>query len=126
MSLLQKLRKTAFWTLDFIKGGPVRKHYRHISAMLDAPESTFAKQEKEKSLNKLLTHAVTHVPYYKNLAQNVHLENFPITNKNILRDNLDKIFWPEAQNQKLQKFSTSGSTGTPLPFIKPKINSIEI
>ena len=120
MSLLQKLRKTAYWVLDFLKGSPVRKHYKHISSILDHPESTFAKQETATNLDKLLKHAIANIPYYKNLKPNASLQDFPITNKNILRDNSDDFFWPEAQKQKLQKFSTSGSTGTPFTIYKSK------
>lgn len=106
-TFIQKLREKAFWTLDGLKGGHVRKHYDDIVQSISQ-----GSPEKPEKLRKLLQHAVETVPVYKNISAD-QLENFRVVNKNFIReDNNAFISAAFDENQRIAAV-TSGSTGTP-------------
>lgn len=104
----QKLRKYGFWTIDLLKGGKVRQHYRYLRGVLKETDGN-----NEDALRRLLTHAIDTVPAYS-IIKNASLSQFPVVSKQnykgdfeayrstkyLCEDNLHKVF-------------TSGSTGTP-------------
>lgn len=76
-------------------------------------------------LRQLLTHAQTHVPYYRQLfadigfdatqVQSVNdLEKLPLLNKPVIRANTEALKSDQAQY--LSRFNTGGSSGEPLVF----------
>ena len=86
---------------------------------------TLRKMQNNK-LRKLIDHAYTHVPYYKDLFESNHLKPDDIrqtddltiipvsTKKDIQNAPLDKIISQIHRRSKLIKISTSGSSGDPL------------
>lgn len=79
---------------------------------------------QEQRLQRLLTHAVTTVKYYRELQQQygfsaqlqsaADLAQWPRLTKEIIRSRLEDLKSSEAHH--LQKVSTGGSTGSPLTF----------
>lgn len=69
-------------------------------------------------LNDILTHATTFSPYYKQFKAFKSLADFPIVDKQFLKDNWNEIVVPEYQGMvdNCEKF-TSGSTGTPFKMV---------
>ena len=69
-------------------------------------------------LNDILTYATLFSPLYKNYKDFKSLSDFPIVNKQYLKDHWDEIVVHEYQNllDNREKF-TSGSTGTPFKMI---------
>lgn len=76
-------------------------------------------------LSRFLKHSFTTVPYYRELLKQLglglsdvqataDLEKLPFLDKNIIREKLEYLKSSEAVT--VQKFSTGGSTGTPLTF----------
>lgn len=73
------------------------------------------------NLNDILTYATTFSEYYYKYKNFTCLQDFPIVNKQILKDNWDKIMvtnYKDAEGLK-EKF-TSGSTGTPFKMVMDK------
>ena len=64
MSLLNIARRIIFWSLDFIKGSPIRNHYNEINQILDNPNSKKSIERRNELLNILLNHAVDTTPFY--------------------------------------------------------------
>ena len=48
--LLEQFRNAAFWLLDALKGGHVRKHYKEIQWVLENPQTERTKKIKEQKL----------------------------------------------------------------------------
>jgi phenylacetate-CoA ligase len=82
-----------------------------------------------KKLRRLLAHAGTHVPYYRQLFEEKHihvaqfhsladLQQLPILDKPTIRANIDQLKADNAVS--LIRFSTGGSTGEPLSFYVSK------
>lgn len=120
MNLMQVLREKAYWAIDAVKGSPVQKHLRHISANLQNRGSTFAADQNSVALQELLQHATQNIPYYKNLNLPLKLEAFPVTDKNLIREHEHEFLIPGTAKQKLHKVTTSGSTGTPFTVYQNK------
>ncbi len=83
------------------------------------------KQIQSEKLTKLVEHAATKVPYYKQLfekqglsARDIlsadDLSKLPILTKQTLREKLAEILTPGIKLEELTKCATSGSTGVPI------------
>lgn len=113
MRLLEFARGSAFWIIDFLKGKNVKYALEILKKCEDGIWSeNQVKKYQEEQIYKLLTHARTTVPYYRN-QEDTNLENWPVVNKNILRTNGDDSLSCKYQKKNLIAMSTSGSTGTP-------------
>ncbi len=120
---LGKLRNYAFWCLDSIKGNSVRKHYKEIKFINENYNSEEGKKRRSESLKKILQHAKFATPYYKGIDVEL-LTQFPVVNKNIIRDNFEQ-FQSEGYKDKLNyEVLTSGSTGTPFKTFQDKNKKI--
>src|SRR5690606_4255840 len=110
----ERLRNIAFWTLDAVKGGRIRKHYKEIRLVLKAPESHEARMIRDRNLQNLLKHTIESVPFYENrdLAE-ISLEDFPIVDKHLIRENFDSFRNNGFPDGKYHSVTTSGSTGKP-------------
>ena len=117
MKNLERLRNILFWTVDFIKGAKVAKHYKEIKYILENYNSPKAKQKSEINLEKLLQHAVNNTEFYKKNINYESLNDFQVINKNIILDNIDEFKSMSYINKKSKYVSTSGSTGIPLKLI---------
>lgn len=109
---MKNIRYYVFWTLDYLRGSPVRKYYKEIQTIFNGEEG--AEELQQKLLFKILNYAVTHSEFYS-AYDPTDLESFPITNKATVINNMDAIFSQEYKQKKemLKTMSTSGSTGSP-------------
>lgn len=118
--MLQSIRKNLFWTIDFFKGGKIRMHYNDIHSILKNPNSAESKNKRNESLDKLLKHAVTTTPFYREFADYGSLDDFTVIDKNIIRDYYDDFKSAQHKNKKNYSAYTSGSTGTPFKLLHNK------
>jgi phenylacetate-CoA ligase len=120
MKILESVRKISFWVIDFLKGSPVRKHYNDIKYILENFQSEKSKNRRDDYLSEILMHAVNTTPFYENIEVNIGLQNFPIINKGIIRDNYDDFKSLSYKELKNIPVVTSGSTGTPFKLFHNK------
>ncbi|MDC6385743.1 phenylacetate--CoA ligase family protein [Flagellimonas taeanensis] len=115
------LRRAAFWSLDALKGGQVRKHYLEIQSILDEPESEENQKIRQKILQDLLEHTIETVPFYKDIDKSSFcLEDFPIVEKQMVRENFDQFQSELLVNENNYTVTTSGSTGKPFKLLQNK------
>ena len=112
MAIGNVIRRIGFWTIDFLKGEGVRKHYREISSILENPFSSKSTKRREEMLTDLLLHSVETVPFYSSFNATA-LEEFPVVKKSIIQKDLEQFKSSKYRGKKLYKVATSGSTGTP-------------
>lgn len=105
------VRRWGFWTLDLLKGGEIREHYKDIKNIVELGGQ--GSKRAEEYLYKLLNHAVETTEYYSSYKKFKSIKDFPIINKNIIRENQSNIMSSDYIGKKLHSMSTSGSTGTP-------------
>ena len=93
----EKARWDAYFALDLIKGGKVRKKYNK-----DLEALAFGSDEKviEERIEALLSHAVKTTDYYKNCDPKAGLSSFPLVDKQIWRDHYEE-FLSSAFNEDL-------------------------
>lgn len=109
MKKLELLRQKAFWMLDTMKGGPIRQQFSDIKAIMD---SSLANNDY---LQNILDYVTKNIPYYKKFDKWSRLEDFPIVNKSIIRNNEEQFINPTLDRKTLTARETSGSTG--MPFV---------
>lgn len=112
------IRKKAFWTLDSLKGSPIYKHYKDIKEILENEE--IAHKRCPKYLENLIKHAVATTDFYKQYKSYTKLSDFPIVDKNVIRENYDDFLSSSYKGTKLHTMSTSGSTGTPFTVVQSR------
>lgn len=110
---MMNFRKQAFWIKDRLTGNKVRKHYLDIKNGINKPIN-------EDDLNALLKHAIKNTGFYSELDNDSALTDFPVINKNTIKQNFDGFLAKNYKNKKLHVMSTSGSTGTPLKSYQDK------
>lgn len=104
------LRKSIFWMLDRLKGGNIKKEYLDIKYIFETNNGY--KERINRYLSDLLQYAVHHTEFYAGY-ESKGLEEFPVINKSIIKDNMEDILSSEYKGKKLHEMHTSGSTGTP-------------
>ncbi|MCF6295368.1 MAG: CoF synthetase [Flavobacteriaceae bacterium] len=121
MGFLNTFRNKTFWFIDFLKGGPIRSHYREIKFILENYHSEKSVKLREGYLSNLLNHAVSTTPFYKPYQNTVSLTGFPVINKSIVKNNFESFkSLSYNKNKNNFKVATSGSTGTPLKLYQDK------
>nr|WP_299381501.1 CoF synthetase [Allomuricauda sp.] len=117
-SFLNRVRYVSFWILDALKGGKIRKDVADIEHSLSLGSMEQLEQKREAKLNELLNRAVDQFEFYKKLKNYRSLQDFPVINKNIIRDN--ELLQPKNPNElgRLHSMFTSGSTGTPFQIFQ--------
>ncbi|MEI2330776.1 hypothetical protein, partial [Priestia megaterium] len=110
---LCKSRGIAFWGLDSINGKIVRKAYEEIKKIdeIDSRSDEVLKHQ-DSALKKLLVHATSTTNFYKNF-NGENLTNYPVVDKNLIRDCQENFMSNKYSKDNLITMSTSGSTGTP-------------
>lgn len=111
--LAEKLRNKIFWSLDALKGGKLIAHYRDIAQILENYDTPESQKRRANLLKQLLKHASGTTAFYKEYKNLENLEDFPVIDKCIIRDNFDAFQSTEYKDKSKQKVSTSGSSGTP-------------
>ena len=117
---MKNIRSVVFWFFDFLKGGNIKRHYDEIKFINEHYKEKEAIDIRERNLVRVLNYATQHVPFYKEYANYKNIANFPVINKNIVRDNIKQFLSPQYDMEALKKMSTSGSTGTPFTVYMDK------
>ena len=112
-SLFNYLRHHAFWTLDFLKGGKIKQDLTNIREVLNEVSFDSLRKRTQVPLSELLDKAVKYSDFYAAQKDYKSLEDFPVINKNIIKDNFEQIQIKDSDKSKVYKMFTSGSTGTP-------------
>lgn len=109
---MKNIRYYTFWTLDFLRGSPIRKHYKEIKTIFSGSE--IGEELQEKLLSNILQYVVMHTEFYSKFDSS-SFYNFPVINKEEVISNMDAIFSKEFKHKKgkLKQMSTSGTTGSP-------------
>ncbi|WP_294819422.1 CoF synthetase [uncultured Flavobacterium sp.] len=110
-------RNVAFKTLDSVKGSSVKKEILNVEEGISGYEASSKKREERLAF--LCDWAKNNVPYYSALNPG-SFENFPVINKNIIKENLDSFIDKKLDKESLFKMVTSGSTGTPFTSYQDK------
>ncbi len=111
---LNRLRYHAFWTLDAIKGGKVRKELKDIHHTFSLNSFESLQEKNMEKLHDLLNKVVEKSPLYKSFKGYNSLEDFPVVDKHIIKENFDQMQLVDPKETKgLHSMFTSGSTGTP-------------
>ena len=78
------IRRFGFWTLDFLRGGDIRRNYKEIKFCLEN------KNLNTQQLSKLLNHAVSTTEFYKSYDPK-DITDFPIITKAEIKNNWDEM-----------------------------------
>lgn len=100
------IRRTGFWTLDFFRGGEIRKNYNEIKYCMEN------KSINAQQLSGLLRHAVTTTVFYKKCDPD-DISSFSVITKAEIKNSWEKMYSSEYKGKPVHHMSTSGSTGTP-------------
>lgn len=101
----QVIRNIGFWTLDKLKGSPIRKRLSYLEELYNN------NTPNTKALEELLKHAVETVPYYRSISK-VDIHDFPVVSKEDYKRDFEAFRSSLFQNEEeLHKVFTSGSTG---------------
>lgn len=113
MKLINFARQKAFWFLDGLKGKKVRKAYLEIKHIdTSNSEDKFLLDYQKDTWESLKEHACKTTIFYKPYI-NSEFSEFPIINKNDLKEHLEWFLSDKYVKEQLYTMSTSGSTGTP-------------
>lgn len=113
MNILSSVRKNLFWTMDSIKGGAIKKHYREIGFVNQNQTDKKAIEVHQKNLEKVLVHAIETTPFYKALGVSANLKEFPVINKDMVRNAYEDFKSEMFKDKSNTPVFTGGSTGTP-------------
>jgi len=111
--LAEQLRNRLFWVLDALKGDQVNAHYKDIADILENFDSPESKNRRDTLLKQLLRHARGTTPFYRKFGNLVDLQDFPVLNKTLIRDNFQALQSSGYIKSPKHEVSTSGSSGTP-------------
>jgi len=111
--MLRFVRANAFWLLDLIKGKQVRTALKEIEYInsLGSLDPTLRSYQVSRT-KRLLEHATRTTRYYSNFMGRT-IEEFPVVNKNTIRESYDQFLSCAYEKHELVTMQTSGSTGTP-------------
>lgn len=116
--LLERIRPMIFWSLDYIKGSKLRTHIKDIDDIFKNYPSSDSLRKIDNRLNNLLEHAVSSTAFYQEYKGYKSIVDFPIVNKNIIRDNYEDFTSSKYPIESLISIFTSGSTGTPFKVLQ--------
>ncbi|MFS0516514.1 phenylacetate--CoA ligase family protein [Nostoc sp. UIC 10607] len=109
-------RKALFWGLDYMQGAPIYTHLCNIQQV--TADVSLLGEHQAQQLKSLLTHAVQTTDFYKNYDASGQLEDFPVVDKNIIRESFERFESTVFKGKKLKVMETSGSTGTPFRVVQ--------
>ncbi|MBW1298637.1 CoF synthetase [Aquimarina litoralis] len=118
MSLSQVFRRKVFWFFDILKGNDIKKHFEDIKELIENPQALSSIQKKEEYLQNILQHAVSTTWFYQKYSGYQSIADFPVINKNMIRDNFEEFTSSKYKLKDCVKVSTSGSTGAPFSVLQ--------
>jgi phenylacetate-CoA ligase len=108
---LNSLRNNAFWILDYIKGGQVKKYLADVAFGVEKSNFETSKRSQQKCLEQLLFHASRTTPFYNDFKEVRELTEYPVIRKTMIQDNFNAFRSKNHLKSNNHKVSTSGSTG---------------
>lgn len=106
------IRKDIFWLKDkCLSHGVIKKTYD------DVQRSFSQNEENVEQLNVILKWATEEVPFYEQF-KGKSFEEFPVVNKNIVREGGDNFLATCLKGEPMHEETTSGSTGTPFRILQ--------
>lgn len=84
-------RAKIFWLIDALSGGSKKHHFEDLKDILENYDSPKIKERLSRYLTEELDYATEHITFYKNFKGYRKLQDFPVINKSIVRDN-ESIF----------------------------------
>ncbi|OZV69973.1 phenylacetate--CoA ligase family protein [Winogradskyella aurantia] len=118
--VLNAIRNRAFWTLDGLKGGIIKRHLNDVRRGVENPNSPESKKVKKRNIKALLKHASSTTPFYRDYEKVDNLEGYPVIRKTVVQDNFEAFKSELYKDAKNFKVSTSGSTGVPFFLFQNK------
>lgn len=113
MTFLEICRNKAFWAMDAVRGGKVKKALVLLKNCEDGVWTDKEVEEyQQKCVEKLLHHCMKVVPFYKNMTT-TKLQEWPVLNKAKIKEQQEMFFSTLHNKDNCFVMSTSGSTGTP-------------
>nr|WP_293300132.1 CoF synthetase [Allomuricauda sp.] len=106
-------RNKMFWILDAVKGGKIKKNLRDIEASFSLGSFDLLMDKNNPALKNLLDLAVNETEFYKNRKTYTSLQDFPVVNKNVIKEHFGGLVTTSSKEKKVNKIFTSGSTGVP-------------
>lgn len=125
MSVINTVRRQSFWTLDFLRGSKIKKRIKDIAFILENYKDPESVKLRVLRLENLIKHATETVPFYMELNNAHELSDFPVINKNLIRDNFDAFMSSKYYGEQLFSKYTSGSTGTPFRIYHDKYKKLQ-
>jgi phenylacetate-CoA ligase len=107
------LRRAAYWTIDWLRGSPVRRHMRDIRSHIEGGQGSEIAAHRGQ---KLLEHALATVPYYQQYRGVKRIADLPVLQKPTIIGHSADFISQAYSIAELSPKSTSGSYGTPLTF----------
>lgn len=119
---MSRLRNKIFWIVDNIKGNLVGNSYREIKKIdqLDYYDK-YIHDYHDNRISRLIEHTTTTTRYYNKFKSKTVISDFPVINKNIIRNNRDAFLSEIFDKKNLFQMATSGSTGTPFICYQDKV-----
>lgn len=114
--IMNTVRKSLFWGRDYLQGAPIHTHLQNIQQV--SADSSLLAEHQAQQIKSLLTHAIQTTDYYKNYDGSARIQDFPVVNKNIIRDSFERFESTAFKGKKLKTMETSGSTGTPFRVVQ--------
>jgi phenylacetate-CoA ligase len=118
--ILQSVRRHAFWAVDSIAGLGIGKHYLDVKSMLESKDVATIQSKRNQYLSKLLSHATQTCEFYGPYRIASSIEDFPVIDKNLIRNQFDLFVSQVFEKDKLVAMVTSGSTGTPFKVLQDR------
>ncbi len=113
MRFFELIRNKLFWVLDTVKGSEIKRSLRDIGDIIENPGTREVIENKRKKLEQLLQFAVSSTKFYAAYKGYNALQDFPVVNKNSIREHFEDFRSEAYRNKPHFTFSTSGSTGMP-------------
>lgn len=110
------LRRTAWTALDRVQGGRLEKMLAVNKAEI---VRGVTEEYRRRRLQAVMDYASLCSPYYRSLPDHPTLRDFPVMTKRDYVEHFDEVLSDEYRDrrEKLHRFSTSGSTGTPFTVL---------
>lgn len=124
MLFFEKMRRRIFWGVDALKGGRIRYNYTDIHRLLGDIDAVSFERSQKEYLNSILLHAVKNVDFYREYDGFGSLDDFPVVNKSIVRDNESLFLAAGYSKENLFKQETSGSTGMPFAVYQDSVKRV--
>lgn len=114
--MFQNLRNILFWIYDEFRNPSIKDNIEEISNILNSK----TKYKTDNYRKNILSHAIKTTQFYSKLKNDSSIDEFPVINKNIIRDNFNKFISNKFDRNQLKSVITSGSTGTPFKIFQDK------